>query len=109
MRRTSIANRLAPTGLLVVAGAAAGFFAARGAGATGGLLAGIALACAVALILLADRGEGAVSVSIAFDALLLALPGLLIVYFAFDSGGYFPASSALMAVVLVILLVLRIT
>src|SRR3954454_11375256 len=110
MRRTSIANRLAPIGLLVFAGAITVVFAARAAGATGGALAGVAVACAVGLVLATDRRAGAeVSATAAFDAILLALPGLLIVYFAFNSGGYFPGGSGLAAIVLVILLVLRIT
>src|SRR3954468_6756631 len=94
MLRTSIANRLAQIGLLFFAGAAAVFFAARAAGATGAGLAAIALACAFGLILLTGRREEALPVSLAFDAIVLALPGALIVFFSLNSGGYFPDAPA---------------
>ena len=40
---------------------------------------------------------------------LLALPGVLVVYLSFSGGGYFPGAFSLVAVVLALLLVLRIT
>ena len=77
---------------------------------TPALPAAIAVACAIALIVRSQRDSfEAMSISRAFDAALLVLPGLIVVYFSFDSGGYFPASPAFAAIVLTILLILRVT
>ena len=43
------------------------------------------------------------------DAALLALPGVLTVYLAFNAGGYFADTQGLVAVLLAVVLVLRIT
>ena len=40
---------------------------------------------------------------------LLALPGALTAYFAFNAGGFFPETPALVAIVLILVLVVRIT
>lgn len=42
-------------------------------------------------------------------ALVLSLPGVLTVYFAFNSGGFFPAQPAIGAVFLALVLVVRVT
>jgi hypothetical protein len=110
MTRRHLTSRLPTIGLIAVAGAAGLYFATRAGGAAAGLLAAVALICAVTLLVRVDpRSVDAVSVSRLLDAVLLAVPGLLTIYFSFNSGGYFPASPAFAAIVLVIVLVLRVT
>lgn len=110
MSRSDVTARLGVVALVVVAGSIGVYLAARGGGAPAGALAAIATTCAVALVLNApERRVSSPTAGGVFEGALLALPGALIVYFAFDSGGYFPASPAVAAIVLVVLLVLRTT
>jgi hypothetical protein len=110
MTRRDLTRRLPTIGLLLVAGAAGLYFAARAGGAAAGLLAVVALVCAVMLLIRANPASvDAVSLGRFFDAILLALPGALTVYFSFDKGGYFPGSPAFVAIFLVVVLVLRVT
>src|SRR3954470_20920866 len=108
MARTAFSNKLIAS-LLVVAGVVIGvIFAARAGGIGAGILAAIAVACAVALVARVERDSSeALSLSRVFDGALLALPGALVVYFSFDSGGYFPASPAFAAILLIVVLILR--
>lgn len=110
MPRTQLSNKFFVSLLVVAAGALGVFFAARAGGPTAGVLAAIAIGCAVALIARVEpTSSEAVSVGQIFDGFLLALPGALVVYFSFDSGGYFPASPAFAGILLVVVLILRIT
>jgi O-antigen ligase len=106
----NLTTRLPAIALLLLAGTAGVYFAARAGGATAGLLAALGLACAVALVLRTEPASvESLSVSRLFDGALLGLPAIVTVYFSFDSGGYFPASPAFAAIVLAIVLVLRVT
>jgi hypothetical protein len=96
--------------LILIAGAIGVVFAARAGGTGAAVLAAIAIACAVALVARVEPAStDALSLGAVFDGALLALPGALIVYFSFDSGGYFPASPAFAAILLIVVLVLRVT
>src|SRR3954451_15391036 len=97
-----LAGRLPAAGLLLALGVVGVYLASR-AGTQAAVAALIALGCAMALLLRTEPGSvESLSLSRVFDGALLALPGALIVYFSFDSGGYFPASPALVAIVLVL-------
>jgi O-antigen ligase len=97
-------------GLLVVAGIAGIYLAARAGGPGAGILAALAATSALALAVRAEISPvETVSLQDVFDGLLTLLPGVLVIYFAFDTGGYFPESPAFVAIVLVIILVLRVT
>jgi O-antigen ligase len=110
MQGARLTNKVTVSMLLVLLGAIGVFFATRAGGPAAGVLAAVACACAVALAAQSDRAAaGARSVSDLFDGLLLVLPGALLIYFSFDSGGYFPAAPAVAAIVLVLVLVLRVT
>jgi hypothetical protein len=110
MTRRDLTPRLPVLGLLLAAGLVGIFLAARTGGAGAGLLAAIALASAVALVFrMAPASVDAYTLTRIFDGVVLLLPGALTVYFAFDSGGYFPASPAFASIVLVVVLVLRVT
>ena len=110
MPRRDLTTRLPLLALLLAGGIAAIYFAARAGGATAGVLAAVSALCALALALRVDTPSvETVSLSAIFDGVLTALPGALIVYFAFDTGGYFPASPAFAAILLVVVLVLRTT
>lgn len=102
--------RLPVLALLTAAGGLGVYAAASAGGALAGLLAAGAAACAVALV---ARGtpaaEDAQSAGRVLDAVLLAVPGLLTVYFSFNAGGYFPGEPALVAILLLVLLLLRTT
>jgi hypothetical protein len=102
-------GRLPTLVLLLAAGGVAVYAAARAGGALAGLLAAGAAACAVALIARDAPAAEALSAERVLDRVLLALPGLLTVYFAFNAGGFFPGAPALAAIVLLVLLLLRIT
>jgi O-antigen ligase len=110
MPRAQLFNKLMASLLVVAAGVVGVYFAARAGGAGAGVLATIALACAVALVARVEPASSeALSLSLVFDGVLLALPGALVVYFSFDSGGYFPASPAFAAILLIVVLILRVT
>lgn len=71
-------------------------------------LAVVAAACGVGLALTADRYETFVeALAETGDRVLALLPGVLVVWFSFNGGGYFPASQAFAALVLAIALALR--
>jgi O-antigen ligase len=103
-------DRLRRVLLLLLPGAAGVYLAFRSGGSVAGLAAILAVLCLVVLVLRAGPGtfDAAVSARVA-NALLLALPGALTVYFAFNAGGFFPEAPALVAVVLILVLVVRIT
>jgi hypothetical protein len=104
------AGRLPVTTTVLVAGLLLVYLAARAGGVAAGALAVVALGTAVALSLRSSPGSiEAVSLSQVFDAAVLALPGALVVYFSFDSGGYFPPSPAFAALLMIVVLILRIT
>lgn len=104
-----LAGRLPVAGALIVIGVAGIALAAR-SGAAPALAAALALGFALTLVWrMQPRTGDALSVSEAFDGVLVVLPGALVVYFAFNSGGYFPDSPAVAGVLLVVLLVLRAT
>ena len=110
MTKRDLTSRLPVLGLLVAAGVAAIYFAARAGGTGAGLLTAVAAGCALALALRVETGSvETVSLQSVSDAALIALPGALVIYLSFDTGGYFPASPAFVAIVLVAVLVLRIT
>src|SRR3954464_2543662 len=110
MPRAAFNNKLIAYLLVLAAGVIGILFAARAGGLWAGVMAAIALACAVALVARVERASSeALSLSQVFDGILLALPGALIVYFSFDSGGYFPASPAFAAILLIVILVWRVT
>src|SRR5436305_11175518 len=103
MSRRDLTSRLPALALLCAAGIAGIYFAARAGGIGAGLLAAVALACGTALILVSERtATDDLTLARAFDAALLALPGALIVYFSFNSGGYFPDTPAIVAILLVV-------
>ena len=105
-----LTSKLTASLLVLVAGAVGVFFAARAGGVAAGLLAAVAGACAVALIARVEPASSdALSLSQVFDGVLLVLPGALVVYFSFDSGGYFPSSPAFACILLLVVLVLRVT
>lgn len=110
MPRRDLSTRLPVLGLLLAAGAAGIYFAARAGGVGAGLLAGVALLSGGALALTSERASSSSwTLAQAFDAVLLALPGALIVYLSFNSGGYFPDSVAVATILLIVLLVARLT
>jgi O-Antigen ligase len=110
MTRRELTTRLPLLGLLLAAGITGILLAANAGGAGAGLLAAVAVASAVALVVRsAPASVDAHALTSLFDGALLILPGALTVYFAFDSGGYFPASPAFVAIVLLVVLVLRVT
>lgn len=109
MPRTALTSRLAGLVLLLVAGAAGIVLATRAGGATAGVLAAVAVASAIALLLRADAGGATFSASAAFDGILIALPAALIIYASFESGGYFPRTPAVIAAMLLMVLILRVT
>ena len=103
-------RRLPALALLVVAGSLGVYVAARAGGALAGVLAAGAAGCAVLLLAReAAAAEEAPSAGQVLDAVLLAVPGLLTVYFSFSAGGYFPGEPALGAILLLVLLLLRTT
>jgi O-antigen ligase len=103
-------DRLRRVLLLLLPGAAGVYLAFRSGGSVAGIAAIFAVLCLVVLVLRAAPGtfDAAVSARVA-NAVLLALPGALTVYFAFNAGGFFPETPALVAVVLILILVVRIT
>ncbi len=110
MGRRPDPDRLRSVLLLLVPGAAAVYLAFRSGGAAAGLPALFAVACLAALLLRAAPGTlDAAVVSRVANAALLALPGALTAYFAFNAGGFFPETPALVAIVLILVLVVRVT
>src|SRR3954454_4477911 len=94
--------------LVLLIGVAAVIAAASAGGLRAGVLAAVAVACAAALLIRRDgTATGATSTAAAFDAALLGLPGALVVYFSFNSGGYFPDPPAVVAILMVLVLLLR--
>ena len=96
--------------LLLVPSAAAIYLAFRSGGAAAGLPALAAVGCLGALLLRASPGTfDAAVASRAASAAVLALPGALTAYFAFNAGGFFAQTPALVAVVLTLVFVVRVT
>ena len=95
---------------MLVPGGAAVYLAFRSGGAAAGLPALFAVSCLAVLLLRAAPGTlDAAVVSRVANAALLALPGALTAYFAFNAGGFFPETPALVAIVLILVLVVRVT
>src|SRR3954453_17531619 len=110
MPRTQLTGRPTASLVTLAMGVVAVIIAARAGGATAAILAGVAGACAVVLVARVEPASTeSLSLGQVFDGFLLALPGALVVYFSFDSGGYFPASPAFAAILLLVVLVLRVT
>jgi hypothetical protein len=110
MGRRPDPDRLRSVLLVLVPGAAAVYLAFRGGGTAAGLAALVAIACLAALLWRAAPGTVDANVaSSTAAAAVLALPGLLTVYFAFNAGGFFPETPAFVAVVLILILVVRVT
>lgn len=115
MQGSNLTARLPALAVLVVTGCLVVYFSARASGPLGGLLAAVGIACAGALALrpLPAEVEGQSapraldSAGRVLDGALLALPGALTVYLAFDAGGYFPDGPALAGIALALVLVLR--
>jgi hypothetical protein len=109
MRRLS-SNRLRAAALVLVPGAAAAYLAFRSGGTVAGLAAIVAFACLGALLVRAVPGSVDARVATAGAAgAIMALPGLLTVYFAYNAGGFFPETPAFVAIVLTLILVVRLT
>jgi O-antigen ligase len=69
-----------------------------------------AVAVGVALVLERQREPGrTLSLERPLTIALLALPGALTLFFAFNAGGFFPDAPAFVAIVLLVLLILRTT
>lgn len=110
MRRRLDPDRLRSVLLLLLPAAAAVYLAYRSGGAGAAVLAVIAVGCLGALMLRAAPGTfDAELAGRAAHAAMLALPGALTVYFAFNAGGFFPETPAFVAIVLILVLVVRIT
>src|SRR5947208_10516790 len=110
MLRSALSRRVTALAFLSLTGLVGIYLAARAGGAAPAVLAAVAVASGLALVArLEPASTEALSVTRVFDAVLLLLPGALVVYFAFDSGGYFPASTGFGAILLVVVLVLRVT
>jgi hypothetical protein len=77
------------------------------AGAMAGTLMAVAVSCAVALATRLETHQRVMAGRL-LTAALLALPGALVVVFAFNGGGFFPFAPALAALGLAFLLLLRI-
>ena len=109
MRRRLDSDRLRSVLLLLLPAAAAVYLAYRNGGPAAAVLAVIAVGCLTALMLRAAPGTfDAELAGRAANAALLALPGALTVYFAFNAGGFFPETPAFVAIVLILVLVVRI-
>ncbi len=96
--------------LIGATGAAAAVLAFSAGRPELGVLSLVAAVLAIALALLVRPGSGdAAFLQDAFTAGLLALPGVLVLYFSFNAGGFFPDAPAFVAIALLALLVLRTT
>lgn len=102
-------RRLGTVLVLALAAAILGLVAAGTGRALAGVLAALAALFGLALAAHADRYESTMDMVARGSEWALALaPGLLIIYFGFNGGGYFPGADAFVAVVLAIVLALRI-
>lgn len=103
-------DRLRRVLVLLLPGAAAVYLAFRSGNAAAGAFATLAVACLGALVVRAAPGTfDSTVMSRAATAAVLALPGGLTVYFAFNAGGFFPETPAFVAIVLILVLVVRVT
>jgi O-antigen ligase len=103
-------GRLRSIVALALPGAAAVYLAFRGGGPAAGLAALAAIGFAAALIVRVQSAPvDAELVGRLARGAILALPGAMVLYFSFKAGGFFPAAPALVAIVLLLILVLRIT
>ena len=101
-------RRLGTVLVLALAVAVLGLVAAGTGRALAGGLAALAAVFGLALAAHADRYDSTMDmVSRGGEWALALAPGLLIVYFGFNGGGYFPGADAFAAVVLAIVLALR--
>ena len=110
MARRPDTTQLRTVGLVLVPGTVAVYLAFRGGGVAAGLAALVAVACLAGLVMRAARGslDAAVAARASRGA-ILALPGALTLYFAFNAGGFFPNTPAFVAIVLALILVVRVT
>jgi len=103
-------DRLRTVLLVLVPGTAGVYLAFRSGGGAAGVPAAFALACLASLLVRAAPGSvDAALVARLANAAMLALPGALTAYFAFNAGGFFPESPAFVAIVLLLVLVVRLT
>src|SRR4051794_5021781 len=109
MLRQAPTTRTAGLLVLVALGVVGIYFAARAGGSAAGAFAVVTLVCGVALALRAARSAEPGQLDWVFDQVLIAVPGALIIYLSFESGGYFPQGPAVAAIFLIVVLVLRIT
>jgi len=96
--------------LILVPGVSAVYLASRAGGALAGVAATSAVACAAGLTtrVQASANDRELVARIAHGS-LLALPGVLIVYFSFNAGGFYPDTTGVAAILLALLLVVRVT
>jgi O-antigen ligase len=93
---------------LLAAGAALTYLAFSAGGTAVGLLTAVTVTFGAALT--AVTGEGAADTVVlrrAGEAAHLAIPGLLVLFLSFNSGGYFPDTTAFATLVLLAILALR--
>ncbi|MBA3429422.1 MAG: O-antigen ligase family protein [Actinobacteria bacterium] len=103
-------GRLATLAVVLGAGAAVTYVAFRSGSTLLGVLSLVTVALALSLALYVRPGTAESAAVEQFSAaVLLALPGAMVVYFAFSAGGFFPDAHAVMALVLLVVLVLRTT
>jgi O-antigen ligase len=101
-------RRLGTLLVLALSAALLGVVAIGTGQALAAVLAAIAAAFGLALAAQADRYESVMeAVADAGEWALALAPGLLVVYFSFNGGGYFPGSQAFVALVLALVLALR--
>jgi len=101
-RRLLWAARAAPIAVL------AGVLLGVGAGAAAGLLSALAVCFAFALASQVESPALSAAVVRMANAFLLALPAVLIVFFAFNGGGFFPFAPAVTAVFVALVLLVRV-
>src|SRR3954452_12109095 len=110
MPHSDLKHRLIAVALVVAPGGAAVYFAFAAGGTAAGAFATVALILAAVLVLrLEPESTDRQLAGRTTEAAVLALPGAIAVYLGFNSGGYFPDTTAFAVLVLVVILVLRTT
>jgi O-antigen ligase len=106
--RPMTVRRLGTVLVLVLAAALLSLVAIGTGRAIAAVLAGVAVAFGLALVSQAGRYESVMDAVAEWGEAALALaPGLMVAYFAFNGGGYFPGAQAFVALVLALVLALR--
>src|SRR5437764_213225 len=108
--RPDLRARAPAFAVLIVIGGVSVYALGRAGGTAAALLGVLATACALALAarLQPDTLDSRLVEQLS-DWALLALPGLLVLYISFNSGGFFPQTAGFAAAALVVLLILRTT